>query len=76
MCQNSTYHLDRELLYLRQDVESAGAEVRLNSTGSATIWVQDSPKANLKSSGDLRYRGNPAVDATTNSSGDVIQIGE
>ena len=57
-------------------MESAGAEVRLNSTGSATIWVQDSPKANLKSSGDLRYRGNPAVDATTTSSGDVTRFGE
>jgi len=62
--------------YAAQDLESDEAKVRLNSNGSATIWVQDHLKANLKSSGDLRYRGNPTVDATTSSSGDVIQIGE
>jgi hypothetical protein len=61
--------------YAAQDLESDEATVRLNSSGSATIWVQDNLKANLSSSGDLRYRGNPTVDATT-SSGDVTQIGE
>jgi hypothetical protein len=62
--------------YTAQDLESDEAVVRLSSSGSATIWVQDYLKANLSSSGDLRYRGNPTVDATTTSSGDVIQIGE
>lgn len=62
--------------YTAQDLASDEADVRLNSNGSATIWVQDHLKANLKSSGDLRYRGSPTVDATTTSSGDVIQISE
>lgn len=62
--------------YTAQDLASEEADVRLSSTGSATIWVQDQLKANLSSTGDLRYRGNPTVDATTNSTGDVIQIGE
>lgn len=62
--------------YTAQDLASDEAEVRLNSSGSATIWVRDHLKAKLSSSGDLRYRGNPTVDATTNSSGDVIQISE
>jgi hypothetical protein len=62
--------------YTAQDLESDEAVVRLSSSGSATIWVQDHLKANLSSSGDLRYRGNPTLDATTNSSGDVIQISE
>jgi len=62
--------------YTAEDLVSTEAEVRLNSSGSATIWVLDFLKANLNSSGDLRYRGNPTVDATTNSSGEVIQIGE
>ena len=48
----------------------------MGSTGSATIWVRDRLKANLYGSGDVRYRGNPTVDATTTSSGDAIQIGE
>jgi hypothetical protein len=62
--------------YTAQELASDEAEVRLESAGSATIWVQNHLKANLSSSGDLRYRGDPTVDATTNSSGDVIQISE
>ena len=38
--------------------------------------VLEGLKANLSSSGDLRYRGNPTVEATTSSTGDVIPIGE
>jgi hypothetical protein len=62
--------------YTAQDLESTEVEVRLNSSGSATIWVHDHLKAILSSSGDLRYRGDPTLDATTSSSGDVIQISE
>jgi hypothetical protein len=62
--------------YTAEDLASDEAEVRLNSSGSATIWVRDRLRATLSSSGDLRYRGDPTVDATTNSSGDVIKIGE
>jgi hypothetical protein len=62
--------------YRAQDLESGEAEVRLNSSGSATIWVKNHLRAILKSSGDLRYRGNPTVDSTTDSSGDVIQISD
>jgi predicted small secreted protein len=63
-------------IYTAQDLASDKADVRLSSSGSATIWVRDQLKANLSSSGDVRYRGNPTVDATTSSSGDVIHIGE
>jgi hypothetical protein len=62
--------------YTAQDLASDEAEVRLSITGSATIWVRDVLKANMSSTGDLRYRGDPTVDATTSSMGDVIQIGE
>lgn len=72
--QNIT--IDSSGNYAAQDLESAEAEVRLTSNGSVTIWVQDYLRANLSSSGDLRYRGNPTVDATTTSSGNVTQIGE
>jgi len=43
---------------------------------AATVWVRDTLKANLSSTGDLRYREDPTVDATTSSTGDVIQVGE
>lgn len=68
--------IDSSGSYSAQDLQSAEAEVRLTSGGSATIWVLNHLEANLSSSGDLRYRGNPTVDATTTSSGDVTQIGE
>lgn len=48
--------------------------MRLNSKGFATIWVRDYLKANLGSSGDLRYHGNPSADATTTFVGNVSQI--
>jgi hypothetical protein len=50
--------------------------VRVSSSGSATIWVQQDLQANLSSSGDLYYRGDPKVDARTSSSGDVVRLGE
>jgi hypothetical protein len=62
--------------YTAQDLASDEADVRINSTGTVTIWVRERLKARLNSSGDLRYRGNPTVDASTSSSGDVIQISE
>lgn len=57
-------------------LESAKADVRLNSNGNGTIWMHDHLKAVLNSSGNLRYRGDPTVDVTTNSSGEVRKIGE
>ncbi len=62
--------------YSAQELASDEAEVRLSSSGSATIWVRERLEASLSSSGDVRYLGSPAVDATTSSSGEVIQIGE
>jgi hypothetical protein len=62
--------------YTAQDLESDEADVWLSSSGSATIWVQERLEASLSSSGNLRYRGDPSVDANTNSSGDVIKINE
>jgi hypothetical protein len=38
--------------------------------------VQERLTANLSSSGDVRYAGNPTVEARTTSSGKVRRIGE
>ena len=62
--------------YAASDLESVEAEARLTSSGTATIRVRDHLQAHLSSSGDLRYAGNPTVDATTTSSGDVVRMGE
>ena len=62
--------------YTAEDLKSDEAEVRINSAGKVTLWVKDTLKANLQSSGDLHLRGNPKVDSTMNSSGRVKQISE
>ena len=62
--------------YRARDLESAEAQVRLTSSGSATIRVREHLKADLTSSGSLRYVGSPTLDVRTTSSGDVRQIGE
>ncbi|UCC53291.1 MAG: DUF2807 domain-containing protein, partial [Anaerolineaceae bacterium] len=58
------------------DLASSEAEVTLNSSGSATIWVRDTLTAVLTSSGRLNYRGNPTVDMTTSFPGKLIKIGD
>jgi hypothetical protein len=62
--------------YTAEDLKSEDADVRLNSIGSASILVQDNLKAILKSTGNLSYRGDPILDATTDSTGNVIRIRE
>jgi len=62
--------------YTAPDLASNEADVRITSSGNATIWVQDRLRADLSSSGNVNYRGNPTVDATTSSSGQVMQISE
>jgi hypothetical protein len=62
--------------YAAQDLRSSEAEVRLSSNGSATIQVRDHLKTHLSSSGDLRFFGNPKVNARVTSSGDVVRLGE
>ena len=62
--------------YTARDLQSTEADVRLSSSGSATIRVRGRLRANLTSSGEVRYAGSPTVDATTTSSGKVAQIGE
>ncbi|MEJ2108423.1 MAG: DUF2807 domain-containing protein [Acidobacteriota bacterium] len=60
--------------YSARDLESDRATMMLNSSGSAVIRVQSQLKAQLSSSGDLSYVGNPVVDASTNSSGELIRL--
>jgi hypothetical protein len=57
-------------------LDSESASVQISSSGSATVRVDGQLKADLSSSGNLRYYGDPDVEATTASSGDVIDAGE
>jgi hypothetical protein len=55
---------------------SGEARVYLTSSGGATLRVQDHLTADLSSSGDIVYYGNPSLDENTTSSGRVVRAGE
>jgi hypothetical protein len=69
-----TVTIDSGGSYTASELKSSDAVVKINSSGTASIWVQDTLTVTLNSSGNLKYRGNPTVDMTTNSSGDVIHL--
>lgn len=61
--------------YRADDLASRVATCTLSSSGQATIRVADELVGTLSSSGDLRYRGNPAkVSASTSSSGVLVKL--
>jgi hypothetical protein len=61
--------------YRARDLASREAEVSISSSGNAIIQVSDYLGADISSSGDVQYAGDPKVDARENSSGDVRRIG-
>lgn len=62
--------------YTAEDLASVEAEVTLSSSGHATIRVSDRLDARLSSSGNLYVLGNPTIDGTSNSSGEIIRLEE
>ena len=60
--------------YNARELESENADVLLSSSGTATILVKDQLTANLTSSGDLRYLGNPDLDVSISSSGRITSL--
>jgi len=60
--------------YSAAKLDSDEAKALLNSSGSATIRVYNHLTARLNSSGNLRYYGNPNVNISENSSGNVIKF--
>lgn len=61
--------------YRARDLASREAEVHISSSGNAVIQVSDYLGADLSSSGDVQYAGDPRVDVRETSSGDVQKIG-
>jgi hypothetical protein len=60
--------------YRANNVQSATADINISSSGSATVWATDRISGRLSSSGNVYYIGSPAVNITTTSSGQAIQI--
>ena len=62
--------------YMARDLASRTAKVNVSSSGSATLRVSDSLEANVTSSGDVRYYGNPPrVNRNVTSSGRLLSLG-
>jgi len=61
--------------YRARDLASREAEVNICSSGNAIIQVSDYLGADVSSSGDVQYAGDPKVDSRETSSGDVRKIG-
>ncbi|MFB6272627.1 MAG: head GIN domain-containing protein [Salinibacter sp.] len=56
------------------DVKAQRAEVRIAGSGTAELHATDHLSAQIFGSGDVRYRGQPAVETTMAGSGDVGPI--
>ncbi|HVP20051.1 MAG TPA: head GIN domain-containing protein [Spirochaetia bacterium] len=62
--------------YAAGALASTTARVVASSSGTATVRVSDSLDANVSSSGDVRYYGNPArVNGNVTSSGRLVRLG-
>jgi hypothetical protein len=62
--------------YNARDLASNDAEIDVTSSGDATVRVRDFLEATTSSSGDVYYYGNPEVDSSEESSGDVKRVGK
>ena len=60
--------------YDGESVRSDHVAVRLNSSGDARIWAEESLDATLTSSGSVAYKGDPEVMDSHSSSGQVKRI--
>ncbi len=60
--------------YQAGDLRSLTANIKLSSSGSATVWVTDKLDAQLSSSGNVNYYGSPSVTQNTSSSGKVVSL--
>lgn len=62
--------------YDAREIDALNAKVTITSSGNARIWVRDELDANISSSGNVYYRGDPRLNVRNNSSGEVIKTGD
>ena len=62
--------------YAAPDLKSRVADCKISSSGNATIWVTEQLTANITSSGNVNYYGNPSTKVETSSSGGVLALGK
>jgi hypothetical protein len=54
-----------------RDLNALETDVEIKGSGDAEVWAEDYLKATIMGSGDIRYRGTPAVDQSIFGSGRV-----
>jgi hypothetical protein len=75
--EQQTIRLSSSGSYLARNLESRTARVNVSSSGSTTLRVADSLEANVTSSGNVRYYGNPPrVNGNVTSSGRLVRLGD
>jgi hypothetical protein len=62
--------------YLAPDVRSQTADIKINSSGNATVWVTEEIDVLINSSGKVNYYGDPSVSSEVNSSGKLVGLGD
>jgi len=60
--------------YQAHDLQSQVAEVKISGSGGSNIWVTDELSIAITGSGDVSYRGQPAIWQTITGSGDLINV--
>lgn len=60
--------------YKAKDLASNEADIKISSSGSARVYVKNSLKASISSSGNIYVRGNPQISKHYSSSGRIKNI--
>ncbi len=67
------YHCDGSGNFLSFDLTGERADVNLDGSGNCEVNVSDYLKVRIRGSGNVFYRGNPAIDSEISGSGKVIR---
>lgn len=72
--KNQNVRLSSSGNYMAEELISSECTIKISSSGDATVNVSDYLDANLSSSGNLYFKGNPKTGFTTSSSGKIESI--
>ena len=56
------------------DFETEKADISISGSGSAKVWVTRHLKADIRGSGSVRYKGNPAIEIKSSGSGRISSL--
>ncbi|UTC91917.1 head GIN domain-containing protein [Treponema denticola] len=56
------------------DFETEKADISISGSGSAKVWITRHLKADIRGSGSVRYKGNPAIEIKSSGSGRISSL--